>query len=396
MKIIVATSTAPSAEQAVADIIGQMPTAKSDPDFIAVHFSAVYDQAVIQNGLRNLAKGSFHGATSCQGVMSDTGMQSINGLGAGAFCIWDPEGAYGTAMRPIGDNARASARDATEAALRAAGRYGEAPDMVWLSTVPGTEEAVLEGVQSVLGRNVPILGGSAADNDVSGNWSVFDRDSCAENGVAVSVLFPSGDVSFAYHNGYAPTLHSGQVTKANGRRLIEIDNRPAADVYCGWTGGAVQPKTPTSESASILADSTLSPLGRHLRNVGTVPYFRLAHPSTLHPDGSLDLFADVSEGDVLTLMQGSVSSLTERAGKVTCLAGRVGGMSQDDVKGALVVYCGGCMMAVQDRMDDVVGGINNVLSGKPFMGIFSFGEQGMAFDGQNHHGNLMISSIVFS
>ena len=47
-----------------------------------------------------------------------------------------------------------------------------------------------------------------------------------------------------------------------------------------------------------------------------------------------------------------------------------------DVAGALVVYCGGCMLAVQGRMDEVVNGINAALAGRPFLGTFTFGEQG--------------------
>jgi hypothetical protein len=203
-------------------------------------------------------------------------------------------------------------------------------------------------------------------------------------------------VSFAYHNGYAPTEHSGVVTRSEGRRLIEIDNRPAGEVYDQWTGGQTLPENAADVPVSILSESTFTPLGRYLDSVGEVPYFLLAHPATLNTDGSIELFADVSEGDRLTLMQGSVNSLTERAGKVANLAMRVGEMDPSQIEGALVVYCGGCMLAVQDSMDAVVSGVNEALKGAPFLGVFTFGEQGMVMDGQNRHGNLMISCIVFS
>jgi hypothetical protein len=47
-------------------------------------------------------------------------------------------------------------------------------------------------------------------------------------------------------------------------------------------------------------------------------------------------------------------------------------------------------------MDQVVDGVNQSLGGKPFLGSFTFGEQGCFAGGENRHGNLMISVLVFT
>lgn len=365
------------------------------PDFVALHLSAPYGTKIIQGALADLSIGCVHGATSCRGVMSQNGLHSQEGFGAGAFCIWDAEGDYGSACVANDGDPKLAAIDATIKALEAAGRVGESPDIVWLSTSPGTEEAVLSGIESVVGKSVPVLGGSAADNDISGNWQVFDMQNSAADGVTVSVLFPSTEISFAYHNGYAPTDISGEVTKVEGRLLSEIDHRPAAKVLDEWTKGAVIPKT-RKDPVSILSESTLSPLGRYLDHVRGVPYFLLAHPSEAYKNGAIALFADVQVGETLTLMEGSVESLTARAGKVASLAARLGSMPNGDIAGGLMVYCGGCMLAVQDHMSDVISGVHAALPNIPFLGVFTFGEQGVVIDGSNHHGNLMISCILFS
>ena len=208
------------------------------------------------------------------------------------------------------------------------------------------------------------------------------------------MLFPSTSVSFAYHNGYAPTEHNGTVTASEGRVLKAIDGRPAADVYREWTDHAVIPEV-VSETMPILSESTLNPLGRYLDSVGDVPYFLLAHPAELTPDSELGLFADVAVGDRLTLMSGSPDQLTQRAGKVAALAAQSGSLKPNEISGALMVYCGGCMLAVQDRLGDVTTGVVSALPGVPFLGIFTFGEQGVVLDGCNRHGNLMISAVIF-
>lgn len=361
------------------------------PDFVAVHHSVALHDSEVADQFFDVP--ALHGATSCLGVMSQDGPFVDAGLGA--FAIWDPDGDFGTGLQDLGSDSRAAARQATEKALAAADRSGEAPDMIWLSCSPGTEEEVLAGIEDVVGMNVPILGGSAADDTVEGHWQVFDGEGSIGNGVIVSVLFPSKPVSFAYHNGYAPTEHKGVVTKAAGRVLHEIDGRPAADVYRAWTADGLIPSQVDTRKA-ILSESTLSPLGRYLDEVGGVPFYLLCHPAGLLPDGSLELFADITVGDELTLMTGAPDQLAERAGKVAALAAETADISSEGVAGALMVYCGGCMLAVQDRLTEVSDGICRALPRVPFMGVFTFGEQGMVMGERNRHGNLMISAIVFA
>ena len=121
----------------------------------------------------------------------------------------------------------------------------------------------------------------------------------------------------------------------------------------------------------------------------------IAHPAGLTPDGALKLFADVKVGDRLTLMSGAPDQLTQRAGKVAALAAQSANLQPAKIAGALIVYCGGCMLAVQDRLADVTEGVSTALPGVPYLGIFTFGEQGVVLDGRNRHGNLMISAVVF-
>ena len=362
--------------------------ALNDVAFATVHANADTDIAPLQALPAPVA---LHGATSCLGAMTQAGTTAQ----VAAFALIDADGAYGTAMRAFAGIPFAAAQEATLAALEAADRAGEQPELIWVSATPGTEEEVLDGIEAVVGKDVPIIGGSAADNSVAGDWYVFDGHGRQGDGVIVSVLFPSGPVSFAYQNGYAPMAHSGTVTRCDGRTVQEIDGKPALDVYLDWTGGAVPVDREDTATQSILAESTLTPLGREVAQVGGVPYYLLAHPAGARTTGEIDLFANVEEGEVLTCMSGTIKGLTDRAGRVASLAIAAGSLPKSEVKGALMIYCGGCMLPVQDQIDDVVSGVNAALDGKPFLGAFTFGEQGRIVGAGNRHGNLMISCIVF-
>ena len=101
----------------------------------------------------------------------------------------------------------------------------------------------------------------------------------------------------------------------------------------------------------------------------------------------------VHEGEKLVLMRGTRNSLISRAGRVAESAIELNSFSR--IHGALVTYCAGCMLTVEDKMMDVVRGLKVSLKGIPFLGQFTFGEQGCFEPGGNQHGNLMISVVVF-
>ncbi|MDX8346897.1 FIST N-terminal domain-containing protein [Cognatiyoonia sp. IB215446] len=333
----------------------------------------------------------IHGSTSCLGAMTDTGKTD----GVAVFAIEDAQGAYGTGMASFDTGPRAAATAATQNALRQADRLGEQPELVWVSATPGTEEEIVQGIEDVTGSDIPIIGGSAADNSVSGDWYVFDGKGRETEGVIVSVLFPSRPISFAYQSGYSPTDKTGRVTSVDGRTLKEIDGKPAMDVYAEWTGYEVPLVPKGSGPEAILSASTLWPLGREINQLGQVPFFLLAHPAVAHESGEMEMFATVEEGEEITLMHGTKQSLVERAGRVASLARETGRLNEGPIAGALMIYCGGCMLSVQDSIPEVVNGVNTALGSAPFLGAFTFGEQGTLIKAGNRHGNLMISCIVF-
>jgi hypothetical protein len=95
-------------------------------------------------------------------------------------------------------------------------------------------------------------------------------------------------------------------------------------------------------------------------------------------------------------MTGSLESLVSRAGRVAEAAMQFDNVDRNRVLGALVVYCAGCLRTVTQDMPRVVSGLNTSLGGKPFLGGFTYGEQGCVVGRETVHGNLMISAVVFS
>jgi hypothetical protein len=183
------------------------------------------------------------------------------------------------------------------------------------------------------------------------------------------------------------------VTRAAYRTILAIDGEPAADVYERWIGRGLQREA--SGDTNVLFETTLDPIGREAGRAGGIASYNLSHPEAITADGGLRLFTDIAVGDRITLMTGSFSSLVTRAGRVARFAANNAEMRTTDIAGALVIYCAGCMLTVGEGMTAVPHEISAAIGGAPFLGAFTFGEQGCMRGGRNCHGNLMISAVLF-
>ena len=123
----------------------------------------------------------------------------------------------------------------------------------------------------------------------------------------------------------------------------------------------------------------------------------LSFLDTVLPDGTLTLFTEVREGERVWAMRGTDDSVIGRAGRVARAS--IDAISQERsagrLMGALVMFCAASAVNVRERMPEVVAGLDVTLGSCPYLGTFTFGEQGRFLAGGNRHGNMMISVVLF-
>ena len=117
----------------------------------------------------------------------------------------------------------------------------------------------------------------------------------------------------------------------------------------------------------------------------------------------IELFATLRTNDRLVVLKTTDrDKLARAAGEATRLA--AGDASLKGAAGALVIYCGGCAMAVgAERLPVAVGEIAKGLGGVPFATQFTYGEMGpsgfAAEEGEarveDEQCNLMLNLLVF-
>ncbi|WED23185.1 FIST C-terminal domain-containing protein [Vibrio sp. JC009] len=397
MKITSSYSHIREEEKAVSDICNRLTI--SNPGFIVCYYTEEYSAAALCDALtKAFPKSKIHGCSSSSGVMTDEGYHEGPVVAVLAIADDAPFSSYGTAIQHFPEKDKCNKQrikllthQVLEQAIKNADRIGELPDLVIIHSTFGYEEFMVEQVEEQLGGRIKLIGGSAADNNLTGDWSIITETASSDSGLSISVLYPSKPLLTAFSSGYAPSVYGGTVTKAKGRDLIEINGKNAGEVYTNWVDEYLMLSENTFNSENINA---LFPLGRIAGRIFGNPYYKLSHPQMVNPDGSITLFTDIDQGEHIHLMVGGQEQLVNRAAQVTMSAIN-SQPTEIDLKGGINIFCAGSQQVIVDELDQIHKTTKQAYRNAPFICPFTYGEQGCFANGENAHGNLMLSSVIF-
>ena len=339
------------------------------------------------NALRRVyANLPVFGTSSFQGVFTQRGF-----AGGMTLLVAERDDAVAPAVALEATSAEHARKRAQAACRKIQQELGMLPGMLLLHATPGYEEHILAGVRDVFGKDVPVYGGSAADNTLSGNWRVFANGTVFNEGFLLVGLVSARAPLGGFLGGYLPTEHTGTVTRADGRVVYEIDGQPAAHVYNNWANGAIADEL--ERGGNVLSKTNLLPLARIVGNAQGIPRRLLAHPrAVIGGEKALLLFAEFSRGDQITLMTSTADPLITRVRRVVQ---RARGSVRSTPRAALLIYCAGCLSPMLDQAGRIAQEFAMELPGVPFVGIATFGEQGTFFEkAESWHGNLMCSAVL--
>ena len=363
----------PEARAAANYLVNEARTGLTNRPNLAILFAtADYDtQALVSGVQEELGDVPIWGGSSMNGVFANDHWISAEKGAAALMLIADrPAGA---AVNCVEDDPVAAGTAATLAAVQQAG--GAASAILTLAFM-GPEEKLLEGVTKAA-PGVPVVGGSASD--ASGRFLQFGYGHVETNAVAVGAV--GGEIGYAFANGYKPTGHKAVVTRAQGRKLIELDHRPALDVYAEWTQ---EPKAAVSGGA-ILTYSVFHPLLMHKNGVTLT-----VHPGNANEDGSIDTSAVIVEGKTIELGFATLDELINAVEPVI----RTAAKNVKKPNAVILSHCGGRAIGLGERIADVAGQVKKAVGELPWIGYLAFGEQGTPVPGENVHANLSLSALV--
>ena len=377
------------------------------PSLIVAAYTCTHEAKQVAEGLRELVPDTpFVGMSSCQGVVANGFWCSSkktapgNQTALGLWAIRDDGGDYQIIHIPdsaLGDDpddltTRQLAQQVVADRVAAATTGRRTPSFVLCFSAFGFSEAVLEGVKDAV--DVPVFGGTAADNDVTDKWSLFSSEGgVSQKGVVLVLGRSSVEVACCMTSGFKPTERKGVATKVDGYWLKEIDHEPALTVYDKWTNSeSMVGLTTNSSGTTLIKDaSSWQPLGVPLDDADKE--FRVLHPMKADSAaGSLKLAGSVTEGTNLTLLKGDADSLVDHLLE-SCERIEV---EAKECLGAFMILCGGLVMAMEEEIKEVYEKLADVGGKRASLGMCAFGEQGPNCNRESMHGNLMFGVLMFS
>ena len=384
LKSNVGSSTAQDARLAGKEAAAKAKNGLTGIKLAFAYASAAYDMDQFLAGMAEELPGvPTIGNTSYTGVITSDGFVSENGNFVGVMAFADDTLAVGVAGSPRGEDARATGRKIAEEAIRKAGKNGP-PDYFYMAASPGEEEFYLKGIADVIGR-VPVFGGSAADNDITGQWQVYTGEGAFADGAAVAFMYGK-PMTNLLTGAYRETEDVGIITKVRDNRvLVEIDGVPALKKYAAWEG--VDPDS--LMGGNLLVHTVTAPLGVKDR-LGDLTAIR--HPMNGNDDYSMNIGANLAEKTAVIHMQSSVDELVQSASQtLESLKAKMNG----EAAAYHLVHCGGRRICIEDRIGEVAEAVKKAAGGVPFILEFTFGEYGFEDDGNNTTGGLMLSYTGF-
>ena len=388
MKALTGYSTNKNAYQAGVEA-AKMAGKNKDAKLVFAYMSCDYKIKDVIKGIKEVYSCPVIGNTSFTGVIMPEGYIGGDEPFVGIMVLSDPNMVVGVGFADR--KAYQSARDAGESATKHARvmtkmPYNDEPDLMYMTASPTEEEFFLKGANRVVGR-VPLFGGSAADNTISGNWKLYLDNKVTDEGVAVALIYMKGGFKNEFTGAYRETKDMGIITKVEGtRKLVSIDGTPAVKKYAQWRGM----KTADLMGDKLLSATITSPLGVKDR-LGDLIAIR--HPMFANDDYSMNIGANLAEGTTVIRMEATVDELIKSVGDTLK---KLNSKLTKPVVCYHLVHCGGRRAGIDARINEVYNQIKKNVGDVPFIMEFTFGEYGYEDDGRNTTGGLMLSFTAFT
>ena len=277
-------------------------------------------------------------------------------------------------------------RIAKEAISKLKGKDKE-PDFFFMSASPANEEEYLKGIEDVIG-DIPVFGGSAADNTVEGKWSILYDGEAFADGCIIAIFYTDGKMKNLYTGAYNETDHVGIITKvANRRTLVEIDHEPALKKYAEWTNKDVE----SLKGNNLLTATICAPLGVK-DPIGNVIAVR--HPMFGNDDLSMNIGADLALNTAIIQLANTPEGILDANAQTIK---KVNGLMNNEVNSYFLVHCGGRRLglALSKIEDRIYPEVKKVIPDKEFLMVFTFGEYGSSEHSSNTVGGLSLSYTGF-
>jgi len=332
-------------------------------DLVTVFSTVAYDQKKMLQGVRSVSKEIPLVGCSDSGEITTEGPVSKH-VAAMALKADDISFTIG-----VGTGADKDSRKAGAIVAKKVKEKAKEEVALFIGLTEGLAEngaAIPRGIQEVFGKNFPIMGGAAGDDFLFQKTYQYCNDQVLRGAVVGVGL--SGKFSFGVgvRHGWEPVGLPMKVTKAEGAKLIKINNRPALSIYEDYFGKKAEEliKEPIARMAYTY------PLGI---SVEGSPEFLIRDVVIANEKGEITCAAEIPEGSEIRLMLGDPDRAIQSAKEAA--EGALAQLKGAKPKAVFVFDCMARNKLLGPRIEEEITAIQDVLGKEvPLIGFYTYGE----------------------
>jgi hypothetical protein len=353
-----AAASEPKAEAAREAIAGRRPSV------VLVFASSELDLAALMSEIRSevVTDVPVVGCTTA-------GELSASGLSVGGVVVVALGGPDLSVVTAVAENVDAGLRAAGAKVAATVSRLEPRPYRILLlltDGLAGDQQEIVRGAYSMVGAQVPLVGGCAGDDLHMKSTSIFYDNRVLTNaivGVAIGSTAPFG---IGVRHGWRRVGEAILVTGSSGTTVRTLDDEPALDVYLRRLGA---PAEATTDSVAFTKFAMTHPLGLSRRSGEEVRAIAGADFEAR----TIQCIAQVPQGGLAWIMEGDDESVLAAADAACAEAlQQLGG---HDAIGVLAFDC----IARRSVLGEAgtqreVERISQAVKGAPVAGFYSYGE----------------------
>jgi len=338
----------------------------ANPSILFAFSSIKYEQEAVLKGIREAAPHAIVVGGSAAGEITSwqTVFDGVNVLAIASDSI--------KFMTGIGKGVAADSFQAGAAAAKAVldNAKGEKPNLYIMlpDGMTGNGAAIVEGAKSVLGENIPLIGGSLGDDYRFEKTYEYHGDEVLTDVVVGVGMYGDFAYGFGIKHGWEPVGLPLKVTKADGVKLKEVDGKPALKIYEDYFGkdAAELVKEPLARMAYTY------PLGVEVEGSDEL---LIRDPVIANEKGEITMAAAIPEGTTIRLMIGDRDKAIAAAKEAAGVA--LGQLNGADPKFILMFNCMARNKLLGVRCHEENSEVSQVIGENvPMAGFYTYGEQG--------------------
>lgn len=339
-------------------------------DVAVVFASSNQNYTQLMKGMRELARDIPIIGCSTAGEFTEEGYSTD-----GAVCAFIKSTTHRFSLG-IGQHVKENPEEALKQAIAQLDttRTSEFPYRVALMFVDGLAgcgDDLVSMTARALGSDVKLAGGAAGDNLAFRATHILHNGQAYRNSIGICMIHSKAPVRPAATHGHFPIGEVMTITKAQPRRVYEVDGQNAWKIWLdasrerreelGFTDEALKSQECQNRFFPCFEMGLLTKQGG----------YKLRGIMTAYPDGSLGFYSDVSEGDQFRIMYSDKEAQLNALERAANLAMA---HKTKNLAGALIFDCAVRSSILGDEFYPSIQSFHHAFRGIPFIGFETYGE----------------------